>query len=170
MEFCAYGSSSSVAAAVVRKAYHWGELVNLDFELRIYFERFKLSNLESSSAQRSRLRRFHSRATPPLARSGSRLINVVTYRRTTMFRVFAFLQIVAAFLSITNAQLHPSAPARYVPLPSLRDQAAIVDNWRDERLAKIPGLLNKYNIDAWLVSLFMRPVPSQMTLLMRTGH
>ncbi|PIL37329.1 hypothetical protein GSI_01022 [Ganoderma sinense ZZ0214-1] len=68
-----------------------------------------------------------------------------------MFHVFPFLQIATVFLGVVHAQIHPSAPARYVTLPSLRDQAAIVDNWRDERLENIPVLLNKYSVDAWLI-------------------
>lgn len=75
-----------------------------------------------------------------------------------MFPVFAFLQIVTVFLGVVYAQLHPSAPARYVPLPSLRDQAAIVDNWLDEHLENIPALLNKYSVDAWLVGRLLHPV------------
>ncbi|RDX53896.1 hypothetical protein OH76DRAFT_1161995 [Lentinus brumalis] len=50
------------------------------------------------------------------------------------------------------AQLQPTTPARYRRLPSLREQAAILDSWRDERLATVPALLTKYRIDAWLIS------------------
>lgn len=38
-------------------------------------------------------------------------------------------------------------------LPSLREQARIVDAWTEERKALIPGILQKYGIDAWLVRL-----------------
>ncbi|KAI1867474.1 hypothetical protein JX265_007276 [Neoarthrinium moseri] len=37
-------------------------------------------------------------------------------------------------------------------LPSLREQSEIVDGWTEERKALIPGILRKYDIDAWLVS------------------
>jgi hypothetical protein len=37
-------------------------------------------------------------------------------------------------------------------LPKLREQADIVDAWTDERLSKVPQLLRKYGVDAWLVS------------------
>ncbi|KAI0722744.1 hypothetical protein C8Q76DRAFT_766893 [Earliella scabrosa] len=50
------------------------------------------------------------------------------------------------------AQLHPTSPAEYRRLPSLREQATILDGWRDERVSKIPALLTKYRIDAWLMS------------------
>lgn len=40
----------------------------------------------------------------------------------------------------------------YKPLPSLREQAQIQDGWLRERLARIPSLLVKYDVDAWLVS------------------
>ncbi|KAI0650544.1 hypothetical protein C8Q79DRAFT_998370 [Trametes meyenii] len=65
------------------------------------------------------------------------------------FNVVIFLLL---FLLKTYGQLHPSGPAAYRRLPSLREQAAILDAWRDERLARIPALLNKYSIQAWLIS------------------
>ncbi|KAI1472178.1 uncharacterized protein F4812DRAFT_1853 [Daldinia caldariorum] len=37
-------------------------------------------------------------------------------------------------------------------LPSLREQARLLDGWTEERKALIPGLLRKYGIDAWLMS------------------
>ncbi|KAG6910947.1 hypothetical protein DXG01_006001 [Tephrocybe rancida] len=61
---------------------------------------------------------------------------------------------VSAFLwfSVVAAQLHPSKPAEYQRLPSLREAAAIQDAWRNERVSRIPSLLKKYNLDAWLIS------------------
>lgn len=44
-------------------------------------------------------------------------------------------------------------------LPSLREQARIVDAWTEERKALIPGILQKYGIDAWLVRLALCPRP-----------
>ncbi|KAI0720318.1 hypothetical protein C8T65DRAFT_567823 [Cerioporus squamosus] len=55
-------------------------------------------------------------------------------------------------LCVVYGQLQPATPARYRRLPSLREQAAILDGWRDERVANIPALLTKYRIDAWLIS------------------
>lgn len=55
-------------------------------------------------------------------------------------------------LCLVYGQLHPTTPARYRKLPSLREQATILDGWRDERVGNIPALLTKYRIDAWLVS------------------
>ena len=49
------------------------------------------------------------------------------------------------------AQLHPDVPARYRTLPTLREQATILDGWRDERVVRIPSLLKKHGVDAWLV-------------------
>ncbi len=40
---------------------------------------------------------------------------------------------------------------QYQLLPSLREQAEIVDAWTEERKALIPGLMRKYGVDAWLV-------------------
>lgn len=50
-----------------------------------------------------------------------------------------------------GGQLHPSEPARYQALPSLREQAEILDGWRQERIDALPGLMKKYGVDAWLV-------------------
>lgn len=36
-------------------------------------------------------------------------------------------------------------------LPTLQDQADLVNSWTEERKALIPGLLRKYGVDAWLV-------------------
>lgn len=46
----------------------------------------------------------------------------------------------------------PNEGPRYHLLPSLREQAEIQDAWTDERLKKVPSLLKKHNVDAWLVS------------------
>ena len=48
-------------------------------------------------------------------------------------------------------QLHPEEPAKYQALPSLREQAEILDEWRKERLDALPELMKRYNVDAWLV-------------------
>lgn len=55
------------------------------------------------------------------------------------------------------AQLHPEHPAAYFTLPPLREQAAILDGWRDERVARIPHILRKYGVDAWLVNISEPP-------------
>ncbi|KAK3319955.1 putative lipoprotein, partial [Cercophora scortea] len=41
---------------------------------------------------------------------------------------------------------------RYYTLPSLREQADIQDAWTAERKARIPKILQKYGVDAWLIS------------------
>lgn len=40
----------------------------------------------------------------------------------------------------------------YQPLPSLREQADLVKGWKQERISRIPCILQKYKVDAWLVS------------------
>lgn len=71
----------------------------------------------------------------------------------------------------TNAQLHPLEPAQYQTLPSLREQAEILNAWREERLAGIPALLQNYNIDAWLVRAHFRlHFHSKTTWLSRHVH
>ncbi|KAI3317360.1 putative lipoprotein [Xylariaceae sp. AK1471] len=37
-------------------------------------------------------------------------------------------------------------------LPSLHEQADLINSWTEERKALIPGLLRKYGVDAWLMS------------------
>ncbi|CAF9920327.1 MAG: hypothetical protein GOMPHAMPRED_002056 [Gomphillus americanus] len=51
-------------------------------------------------------------------------------------------------LAVYAESLNP----KYHGLPSLREQAAIQDSWRDERLANIPQLLRKHGVDSWLMS------------------
>ncbi|XDG08112.1 hypothetical protein ABKA04_007727 [Annulohypoxylon sp. FPYF3050] len=46
----------------------------------------------------------------------------------------------------------PGKTPQFQALPSLREQADLVDGWTEERKALIPGLLRKYGIDAWLMS------------------
>ncbi|KAK3321983.1 hypothetical protein B0H66DRAFT_514270 [Apodospora peruviana] len=60
---------------------------------------------------------------------------------------FLFLSAAAASAS----QDWPHLP-RYYTLPSLREQADIQDAWTKERIAGIPKILQKYGVDAWLIS------------------
>ncbi|KAL5508528.1 hypothetical protein ACEPAH_6147 [Sanghuangporus vaninii] len=55
-------------------------------------------------------------------------------------------------LKPTYGQLHPDEPARYQQLPSLREQAEIMNEWRQQRLDALPDLMKKYGVDAWLMS------------------
>ena len=71
---------------------------------------------------------------------------------TTMFLV-GTLAVIFFLVPITLSQLHPDERAQYRQLPSLREQARILDGWRDERLARLPQLLHKYKLDAWLVGI-----------------
>ncbi|KAF7792897.1 hypothetical protein EIP86_003998 [Pleurotus ostreatoroseus] len=59
---------------------------------------------------------------------------------------------ISAFSLRVLAQLHPDEPATYYTLPPLREQAAILNGWRDERVAHIPHILRKHGVDAWLMS------------------
>ena len=42
--------------------------------------------------------------------------------------------------------------AEYHRLPGLREQVAIQDAWTEERIENVPNILQKYGVDAWLVS------------------
>ncbi|KAG5342316.1 hypothetical protein J132_06170 [Termitomyces sp. J132] len=59
---------------------------------------------------------------------------------------------VSLWFSLAAGQLHPNKPAEYQRLPSLREAAYIQDAWKNERVARIPSLLKKYDIDAWLMA------------------
>ncbi|KAK7946028.1 uncharacterized protein PG986_010349 [Apiospora aurea] len=54
--------------------------------------------------------------------------------------------------SVVAGSTNPQKAPQFQTLPSLRDQAKIVDGWTDERKALIPGILRKYGVDAWLIS------------------
>ncbi|KAI0839396.1 hypothetical protein F5Y06DRAFT_265346 [Hypoxylon sp. FL0890] len=60
----------------------------------------------------------------------------------------------AAVLATVDAHVGtaPGKKPQFQILPSLREQAELVDGWTEERKAMIPGLLRKYDIDAWLMS------------------
>lgn len=58
----------------------------------------------------------------------------------------------------TRAQLHPTEPSQYQRLPPLRERAKLQDAWRAERLANVPSLLKKYEVDAWLVRHSVRSI------------
>lgn len=47
----------------------------------------------------------------------------------------------------------------YFTLPPLREQAAIQDSWTKERRARIPKILQKYKVDAWLVCITLPTYP-----------
>ncbi|KAK3361976.1 xaa-Pro aminopeptidase family enzyme [Lasiosphaeria ovina] len=77
--------------------------------------------------------------------------------------VFAAALVTIVAAGDAQVKLGPSEPVlespaqwphlpRYYTLPSLREQAEIQDAWTQERRAKIPALLKKYGVDAWLIS------------------
>lgn len=77
---------------------------------------------------------------------------------------------------LTAARAHvgtaPGKTPKVQTLPSLREQAELLDGWTEERKALIPQLLRKYGVDAWLVSL---PCPvfynlPRRCLLIRVGR
>ncbi|PSS05282.1 putative lipo protein [Coniella lustricola] len=57
-----------------------------------------------------------------------------------------------ALLQGSNASADATKSPQYQALPSLREQASLLDGWTAERKALIPGILSKYNVDAWLMS------------------
>ena len=46
---------------------------------------------------------------------------------------------------------HSRKVPQYQYLPALQEQAKIYDEWREERQQRIPKILQKYGVDAWIV-------------------
>ncbi|OTA58923.1 hypothetical protein K449DRAFT_385475 [Hypoxylon sp. EC38] len=64
-----------------------------------------------------------------------------------------FINSAVVFIAIhAHVGTAPGKTPQFQPLPSLREQAELVDGWTEERKALIPRLLRKYGIDAWLMS------------------
>jgi Xaa-Pro aminopeptidase len=73
--------------------------------------------------------------------------------------------IVPAILLAAVVAPHPAAgqapvlvpedtPARYHPLPSVRDQAAEMQSWVEARLERVlPSLMTEYGVDMWILSM-----------------
>ena len=74
--------------------------------------------------------------------------------------LWSSLNLLLLSIATATASDAPKPPGRddldktpqYYPLPSLREQAKIQDAWTTERRAKIPALLQKHGVDAWLVT------------------
>ncbi|KAI1474735.1 hypothetical protein F4774DRAFT_414548 [Daldinia eschscholtzii] len=64
--------------------------------------------------------------------------------------------LINSWTAFTVVQAHvgttPGKTPEVQTLPSLREQARLLDGWTEERKALIPGLLRKYGVDAWLMS------------------
>lgn len=63
-----------------------------------------------------------------------------------------------------NGSADASKTPQFQTLPPLREQAKIVDAWTEERIALIPGILRKYNVDAWLVRPTHLPCTPNLSL------
>lgn len=65
-----------------------------------------------------------------------------------LFLASVFLTAIPVVIASADASKSP----QFQTLPPLREQAKIVDAWTETRKSLIPGILRKYNVDAWLVS------------------
>lgn len=71
---------------------------------------------------------------------------------TYLFRSLTILSTLFLFQSCeVYAQYHPDEPAQYQRLPPLREQAAILESWRQERIDALPALMQEHGVDVWLV-------------------
>ena len=76
-----------------------------------------------------------------------------------------FLQLLASGCVIAA---HPDiiSNPQFQKLPTLREQSQIQDAWPQERIEKIPQVLQKYGVGAWLVRLSpcqKIQIPSKLT-------
>ena len=82
------------------------------------------------------------------------LITPLTFKVTmfTPVRIVLVLWLVFTRLScaVDTASSSSKSP-QYQHLPPLREQAEIYDGWRKERLDRVPEILQKYGVDAWIV-------------------
>lgn len=65
-------------------------------------------------------------------------------------RVLLVIVILTSGASV--AQFQPPIPVKYPPVPSLRKQAEILDDWTKKRIDHIPELMKRNGVDVWLVS------------------
>ncbi len=75
---------------------------------------------------------------------------------TSLVRVAAALVLAHAvpLAAQAPADVPPQAPARYHPLPPVREQAAEMQQWVEQRLTKVlPGLMAEYGADMWILSM-----------------
>jgi hypothetical protein len=70
---------------------------------------------------------------------------MLTLVRLALWLVFARLS-----LAVDTVSGFSKSP-QYQYLPPLKEQAEIYDGWRKERLDRIPEILQKYGVDAWIV-------------------
>lgn len=69
--------------------------------------------------------------------------------RPSIMRLFAAACLTVGHIAIATA--NAAGKPQIQTLPPLREQAKIVDAWTEERKSLIPGILQKYNVDAWIV-------------------
>jgi hypothetical protein len=70
-------------------------------------------------------------------------------------KLINFLQLLTVTKTVHG--INDKSHGEYAILPTLREQAALKDEWTKSRIETIPALLNKYGVDAWLVcSIFLR--------------
>lgn len=55
-------------------------------------------------------------------------------------------------ITATSTPINEDQVPAYRQLPSLREQASLQDSWTKERISNIPSMLQKYEVDAWLMS------------------
>jgi Xaa-Pro aminopeptidase len=73
-------------------------------------------------------------------------------------RTILLAGVVCALAAPAHAQapphIPPDSPARYHPLPSMRDQAAEIQKWVEARLTRVlPALMAEYDAEMWILSM-----------------
>jgi hypothetical protein len=72
----------------------------------------------------------------------------------TLFPLLAVLLTAGAALGQAPVPVPPDAPARYHPLPPVREQAAEMQEWVEARLTRVlPALMEEYDTDMWILAM-----------------
>jgi len=72
-------------------------------------------------------------------------------------RVLACLFLIVGYataLDLRTSSHHP----KYQTLPPLREQKEIQNAWTASRVERVPALLRKHGVDAWLVTVIPRTI------------
>ncbi|MEJ2538891.1 MAG: M24 family metallopeptidase [Gemmatimonadota bacterium] len=74
--------------------------------------------------------------------------------RTPAIALLGFLVLSTALSAQEPAAVPPEAPARYHPLPPVREQAKEMQEWVEARLTRVlPDLMREYDTEMWILSM-----------------
>jgi len=98
--------------------------------------------------------RLASRPPPDVGPINGQLLMSLVFSRSSLALLSAVVLLAAGCESEAPANVPDAAPARYHPLPTLRDQATEQQGWLETRLEEVlPGLMAEYGVDMWILSM-----------------